>query len=92
MEETTQCGLKIEVIDETAVIETTTPVCEESEGSGADNNNVLRQETDGKKEKRNRRRGKGARKSVGTNGQENILIHTAQVQIGFSKKGDESAI
>ncbi|KAI8537642.1 hypothetical protein RHMOL_Rhmol09G0040100 [Rhododendron molle] len=61
MEETTQCGLKIEVIDETAVIETT-PVCEDSEGNGVDINNVLRQETDGKKEKRNRRRGKGARK------------------------------
>ncbi|XP_058182937.1 uncharacterized protein LOC131300923 isoform X2 [Rhododendron vialii] len=88
MEETTQCGLKIEVIDETAVIETT-PVCEDSEGNGVDINNILKQETDGNKEKRNRRRGKGARKFVGTNEQENILIHTAQVQIGFSKKGED---
>lgn len=98
MEEMTKCELKIEVIDETAVIETTSAcedgnsrkekgflVCAEHYGGSVDIN-VLNQETDGKKEKRTRRRGKGARKHRGTDGQETMLIHTAEVQNGFRKK------
>lgn len=102
MEEMTKCELKIEVIDETAVIETTS-ACEDGNGrkekgflvcaehyGGSVDINVLNQETDGKKEKRTRRRGKGARKHRGTDGQETMLIHTAEVQNGFRKKAKTS--
>ena len=53
-------------------------------------NNVMKQEIDGKRETRPRRRGKGVEKLLGTNGKENILTHMGEVQNGCGKRGEEA--
>ena len=50
----------------------------------------IKQETDGKRETRPRRRGKGAKKFLGTNGKENIRTHMGEVQNGCGKRGEEA--
>ncbi|PSS35902.1 Gem-associated protein [Actinidia chinensis var. chinensis] len=97
-DETRKCVLKIEVIDETAVIDTT--ACEVGNGIGKEkglmgcdtniHNNVMKQETDGMRERRPRRRGKSARKLSGTNGKETILTQMGEVQNECGKRGDEA--
>ncbi|KAL6970790.1 hypothetical protein U1Q18_030478 [Sarracenia purpurea var. burkii] len=93
--ENKKCSLKIEVIDETAVIETI-PGDEFGNGIGKEkgfmscgkhsemnvHKNLIKQE--GKKEKRPRRKGKGAKQLWGTNGKENIPTHMVE------KRSDEA--
>ncbi|CAK9171284.1 unnamed protein product [Ilex paraguariensis] len=52
----------------------------------------MKQETDGKKVKRLRRRGKGEKKGLGMNGTggDMNLIHMAEAQYVYEKKGDEA--
>ncbi|CAL5414013.1 unnamed protein product [Camellia sinensis] len=96
--ETKKCSVKIEVIDETAVIEMTS-VCKIGNGirkvkkgfvgfaKHSERNvkkNVMKQERDGKKEKMPQRREKGAKKMSGTNGKDKLVQNCRE------KKGDEA--
>ncbi|XP_028111076.1 uncharacterized protein LOC114309532 [Camellia sinensis] len=80
-------SLKIEVIDETAVIDTTRASKLEN-GIGNEKGFVGFAKTDGMKEKRPQRRGKGAEKLSGSNGKEKILIDMDKAQNSLEKEGD----
>ncbi|CAL5337026.1 unnamed protein product [Camellia sinensis] len=80
-------SLKIEVIDETAVIDTTCASKLEN-GIGNEKGFVGFAKTDGMKEKRPQRRGKGAEKLSGSNGKEKILTDMDKAQNSLEKEGD----
>ncbi|XP_057959900.1 uncharacterized protein LOC131152195 [Malania oleifera] len=87
-----QCCLNIEVIDETALIQSpsvskdmeSVDCAKNSEINGKKNVNS---EIDAKKEKKTRRRGKGAKKVLGTNGKQNIVSHSVESQNVCQKAG-----
>ncbi|KAA8527309.1 hypothetical protein F0562_034594 [Nyssa sinensis] len=95
-----KCSLTVEVIDETAVIETASASKGCGKGKGfvgfvrhsernGDKKNV-KQEPDGKEEKMGRRRGKGGKKVSWTNGKEFFLTAMPEAPNGCEKKGEET--
>ncbi|XP_052207038.1 uncharacterized protein LOC127811327 isoform X2 [Diospyros lotus] len=93
------CSLKIEVIDETAVIETNSaPNFGSSEGNvgfakhseGIDHKSIMKEETHARKEKRPRRRGKGVKNISESDPMKQIPNHTVEFLISCKKKSNGS--